>query len=461
MSLFGNASSSGFGSTQPQQPSNPFASSTSNQNKPSLFGSPNTNTNTSQPQQSTGIFGNLGANTQQPQQSTSLFGSAQQAQPQQQGGGLFGTLGQSTQQQPQQGGGLFGGLGQSTQQQQQQQQQQPQQQKSNLFAGFGSNTTTQPQSQPQQQGGGFFGGLGQSTQQQQLGQQQQQQQQQPQGGSFLGQSQQRQSAIWQEGTGQRHKTVQDQIKLVAEKWDPQSATSLFHTYLFNCVDPDTAAFYRPGPEDDETKWEEALRKKPSPGAIPILVKGFEQLGHRLVSQQQHLEILQGRLHEINDGLTILLRKHDLEFTTRAAECRRRHSRLSQKCLMLATKVQVLRNRGYAMDSAEEELRKKLLLLERSVFDPALNGRGEEIWARMVSVRERGRQLQQEFERAGRDLSKEQGQSLDEEVMKRAKKILEDYNSQLSHLTKELEQIQTDFSEWEQSNVRVNGANNGR
>lgn len=219
-----------------------------------------------------------------------------------------------------------------------------------------------------------------------------------------------------------HKTVQDQIKLVAEKWDPQSATSLFHTYLFNCVDPDTAAFYRPGPEDDETKWEEALRKKPSAGAIPILVKGFEQLGHRLVSQQQHLEILQGRLHEINDGLTILLRKHDLEFTTRAAECRRRHLRLSQKCLTLATKVQVLRNRGYAMDSAEEELRKKLLLLERSVFDPALNGRGEEIWARMVSVRERGRQLQQEFERAGRDLSKEQGQSLDEEVMKRAKKV---------------------------------------
>lgn len=75
-----------------------------------------------------------------------------------------------------------------------------------------------------------------------------------------------------------------------------------------------------------------------------------------------------------------------------------------------------------MDSAEEELKKKLLVLEKSVLDPALNGRGEEIWARMVNVRERGRLLQAEFERAGRNLVGEQSQGIDEEVMKRAKKV---------------------------------------
>ena len=75
-----------------------------------------------------------------------------------------------------------------------------------------------------------------------------------------------------------------------------------------------------------------------------------------------------------------------------------------------------------MDSAEEELKKKLLVLEKSVLDPALNGRGEEIWARMVNVQERGRLLQAEFERAGRNLVSEQGQGIDEEVMKRAKKV---------------------------------------
>lgn len=75
-----------------------------------------------------------------------------------------------------------------------------------------------------------------------------------------------------------------------------------------------------------------------------------------------------------------------------------------------------------MDGPEEVLRNQLLLLERSVLDPALNGRSEEIWARMVSVRERGRLLQQEFEKAGGGLSQGQGQALDEEVMRRVKKV---------------------------------------
>ena len=186
------------------------------------------------------------------------------------------------------------------------------------------------------------------------------------------------------------------------------------------------------------------------------------------SQYISLEILRGRLHEINEGLNTLLQKHDLQISIRAAECRRKHQRLARQCLQLASKTQVLRNRGFAMDSAEETLRQKLLGLEKGVRDPALNGRSEEIWARMVSIRERGRQLQREFEKAGRGLQEEQDGQLDEEVMKRAKKvctlslgsclrkqltvrqILEDYSSQLAHLAKELAQMQQDWAEWESS-----------
>lgn len=270
----------------------------------------------------------------------------------------------------------------------------------------------------------------------------------------------------------------DQIEVAFSKWNPQSSTSVFQTYLYNSVPPEKAPFFSPGPQDDEAKWEEALRKKPSPGAVPVLVMGFEQLALRMGKQYQHLLVLQGRLHEINDGLEMLLRKHDLEISTRAAECRRKHLKLSHQCLRLAASVQVLRNRGYAMDSAEEELRKRLLTLERSVFDPALNGRGEEIWARMVNVRERGRQLRREYERAGRNLAEGAAREIDEEVLKRAskvckwclywmererwlivKQILEDYSQQLSHLVKELMQIQKDFAEWEagKSGTSINGS----
>lgn len=210
------------------------------------------------------------------------------------------------------------------------------------------------------------------------------------------------------------------------KWNPESSNTLFQTYLYNFVPPDQAPFYSPGPQDDEGKWEEALRKKPAPGAIPVLVKGFEQLGRRVVLQNSHLQTLQGRLHEIDGGLRDLLKKHDLQISIRAAECKRKHLRLNHQCLLLAAKVQVLRNRGYAMDSAEEELREKMLKLERSVFDPTLNGRGEEIWARMVSLRERSRQLLRESDNLGNSLGQftgqRQGEEIDEEVMKRARKV---------------------------------------
>ena len=265
------------------------------------------------------------------------------------------------------------------------------------------------------------------------------------------------------------------MQLALSKWYPDSPSTLFQTYLYNTVDPDRVPFYRPGSRDDDSKWEEAMRKKPTPGSVPVMIRGFVQLGQRLLQQTQHLDVLQGRLHEINNGLTTLLHKHDLEISVRAAECKRKHLRLSYQCLKLAAKVQVFKNRGYAMDSVEEELREKLLKLERSVSDPALNGRAEEIWARMVSVRERARLLQREFERAGQVVGDEGGGAMDEEVMKRARKvnsnlcsctgfrvtnlhvvpdqILEDYSLQLAHLTKELHQIQKDLAEWEGSGAK--------
>ena len=215
----------------------------------------------------------------------------------------------------------------------------------------------------------------------------------------------------------------DQMELAFLKWHPQSPNTLFQTYLYNAIAPDLAPFYGPTPRDDEAKWEEALRNKPSPDTIPVAVRGFYELGKRAVGQYQHLNILGGRLVEIKEGLALLLRRHDLEFSTRAVECRRRHLRLSRKCLSLAAKTQLLRNRGYALDNSEEELRKKLKALENTVFDPALSGRGEEIWARMVSIRERGRLLERELKQTGQTMEQD-GQGIDEAVMKRCKEVCE-------------------------------------
>jgi len=231
--------------------------------------------------------------------------------------------------------------------------------------------------------------------------------------------------IWSEEDAMpRARTVVEQLQLVQRKWFPRNPQTVFSTYLYNQVDPQTAPFYRPGPADQEEAWEAALQKAPTPGSIPVQLRGFLQLGERVVMQRNHLAVLSGRLHEINNGLTALLRKHELEISSRATAARRRHIALSQRVLALATKTMIARNRGYALDGAEEDLRKRLVGLERTVMDPSLAGREEEIWARMVNVRERGRILEMEMARAGmgNDNDRQNRQEIDEETMKRAKKV---------------------------------------
>lgn len=441
--LFGNTANktpSLFGNTQ--QPATGGSLFGNTQSKPaagtSLFGS-----NTNQQSTGTGLFGSTAQTQQpqQPQQPTSLFGSSQaQSKP---AGGLFGgqqtatqtqpqstgLFGASTQQKP--AGSLFGGGGAT---------QQPQQSGTSLFG-------AQP-AQPQQQQSLLGGGSLFSNQQQQP---QQTQQQQPQLGQTLSQSQLG-SSLWSPGraiTGV-HRTVPAQIEIIKDKWDPTNQTSPFRTYLYNFVGEDQAPFYQPGPEDDATKWEEALKSRPGPGYVPVLVKGFWELGKRAQRQKDFLTMMQTRLHEINQCLTELLSRHDLKISVRIADCRRKHLVLSQRCLSLAAKTQILRNRGYAMDDAEEELKKKLIQLERSVFDPSIIGRAEEIWARMLAIREHSRRLAAEIDKSASSKAANVEDSLDENAIKTAKKILEDYASQIQHLQKELVSIRKELDEAEQT-----------
>lgn len=462
-----------------------------------LFGT-SINTNTQQP--SGGLFGSTGTNNQQNQQ-------------QQGGGGLFGNLGQSTQQtQNQSTGGLFGNLGQSTQNQQQQsgglfgsgapnqpqqtgglfgQSQNTQQQSGGLFGGgLGQNQNNQQQ---QQSGSLFGGGLGQSQNNQQQQQQSglfgglgQSQNNQPQQNGLFGQSSQQNipqlgqgASLWQAAnnavnprmysqfisgseanvvTGE--KSIPDQMQTVLEKWDSGSPNCVFKHYFYNKVDDNMAPYYRPSPNEDPKAWEEALSKKPGPGYIPVLCVGFNQMGERIKLQQRNLSNFNTRLHEINASLTKMMQDHETKTSIRTIDARRKHVVLKQRCLALATKVQVLRNRGYAMAGDEEDLRTKLLALEKNVTDPGLGARGEEIWARMLIVQDRARTLRTDIEKAGTETP----DVLDEDTSRQAKKVgfsilrplhfliimqvLEDYNTQLSHLKGELESIHKEFLDWQ-------------
>jgi nuclear pore complex protein Nup54 len=373
-----------------------------------------------------GLFGQSQQQQQQPQQSNNtgsgLFGSM--APPQNNTGSLFGST------QPQQQQNTSSGLFVQPQQQQQQQQNttsslfgQPQQQQNAGASLFGQPQQQQQQAQQQQpnMSNSLFGASlqpapilnsvqAQSIQQQREGLPQlRQSSAQPFAGSTM--------------SGHREKSVVEQIRILNNKWDPENPECVFQFYFYNSVKPEEAPFYGPSQGEDERKWEEALSKKPSPGAIPVLARGFEQVGERIRQQAAAVTALRTRLHEINNSLSLLKDAHELTVASRITEAKRKHIVFTQRTLALATKVQILRNRGYVMDPQEEDLKKKLIELEKQAFDPVLGGRQEEIWARMSSVRERARILQEETEKLGKTMDKQQnGELLSEEDQKALEKV---------------------------------------
>ncbi|KAK7546215.1 nucleoporin Nup44 [Phyllosticta citricarpa] len=254
------------------------------------------------------------------------------------------------------------------------------------------------------------------------------------------------SSVWQPPPPAHQKSIPEQMKEVITKWDPSQSSSAFQYYFYNQVEPRMVPYYVAPSDEDPKAWEEALSKKPNEGAIPVLGRGFTTVGARLEQQAKAVGALQTRLHEMNNTLDELLRKHDLEVSVRVTEAKRKHVALTKRCLQLAAKAQVLRNRGYAMDPREEELKKTLKALERKVFDPMLNGKQEEIWGKLHGIRMSARRLQEEVERMGRKTKVEE-EPLDEESVKAIKKVLNDFDQQLEHLRKELNSITKEWTEW--------------
>jgi nuclear pore complex protein Nup54 len=214
------------------------------------------------------------------------------------------------------------------------------------------------------------------------------------------------------------RTIPEQIQLLLEKWDTGSPNCVFKHYFYNKVEENMAPYYRPPQNEDPKAWEDALAKKPGSGFIPVLCVGFAQMGERIKLQQRNLANFNARLHEINNSLSSMMQNHETSTSVRAMDARRKHLVLKQRCLALATKVQVLRNRGYAMGGDEEVLRTKLMALEKNVADPGVDARSEEIWARMLIVQQRAKLLKSEIEKSG----SETFDILDEEMSRRAKKV---------------------------------------
>jgi nuclear pore complex protein Nup54 len=237
-------------------------------------------------------------------------------------------------------------------------------------------------------------------------------------------SQQAAQSLWEEGRGLGvYRSVPAQMEIIKDKWDAATTQSPLRTYLYMHVgDEKEALQYRPNPNiEDENKWEEAVANRPGPEWVPLLIRGFGEMSAKAKSQTDAIAKGNMLLHEINTSLDIQIETHNQKVAARLAECRRRQQAASKRTLALAVKVQILRNKGYVMDNAEEELKSRLKKLEREILDPGLDAREQEIWARMLGIRERAKRLKMEMEKISPDKKAEEP-TLDDATIQQAKEV---------------------------------------
>lgn len=209
------------------------------------------------------------------------------------------------------------------------------------------------------------------------------------------------------------KRVADRIQILYANWTASHTDSAFKHYFYNKVPEEQAPFYGPGPADNPKEWDQALQNKPGPGMIPSLASGFDGLAARLKTQRAVIAVFNQKLHEINNCLDAILSKHDLDWSVKMLEARRKHDALRRRTLVLARKTQLVRNRGYALSADEDELRIKLETIERNVQDPAVSARLDELWSRLLFLRQQAQALKEELAKKG--LSEEQVMDSDVEV----------------------------------------------
>ena len=212
--------------------------------------------------------------------------------------------------------------------------------------------------------------------------------------------------------------VTEQIKAITEKWDPDNANSEFRTYLYNKVEEHAVPNYAPQANEDPKEWELALQQKPGPNYIPVLCAGFPAIIARLMLQRRKISEINTMAHSINSSLDAILSRHDLEHSVRALKARRKHAELGKRALILASRVQVLRNRGYALSGDEDDLRQKLVKIEKGLQDPALGARMEELWSRLIVLRGYADSLRAQISKPG--FAEIDG--MDQEIEAKAKKV---------------------------------------
>ncbi|AOA65005.1 Nuclear pore complex FG-nucleoporin component [Komagataella phaffii CBS 7435] len=250
-------------------------------------------------------------------------------------------------------------------------------------------------------------------------------------------------------------TITDQIIKVKNSWDPSSPNCMLKTHFYNKLPSNESLANVQRPQDElPEEWEKAMSNRPTKyNSIPVKAKGFDDLLTRANTQTEHVRQSRIILNTINDNLTDLGEKHDLNTSARLTECKVKYKNLSKKLLRLAIILSVLKSRGYPLSTDEEHLKLEFEKLFNTLNDPAGLGRTNELWGRLSNLRERAKNLsQQQQKESGLLITQEQVQERDLSTTSKVTDVLGKQQQGIQYL---YELIQTDKEKLDKLLEKVN------
>lgn len=195
--------------------------------------------------------------------------------------------------------------------------------------------------------------------------------------------------------------INDQLIKLKEQWDPNSPKCVLKTHLYNKFSEEEMEVLmrqpRPANETPED-WDNAMSNRPGPLYYPVKVTSFSEVAQRIEVQLDHVAKGRVLLNNINDELTQLLSKHDLDNTTRIMKAKVRHTKLARRLLRLATILAVLKLKGYPLLPEEEEISKQFQALNAKITDPnAPVGKLSDLYARLAILKGRSEELSSQLD----------------------------------------------------------------
>jgi len=145
---------------------------------------------------------------------------------------------------------------------------------------------------------------------------------------------------------------------ILASYTPGNSKFRFQTVMYIQAQPTQIAQYQKPPELTTEQWERAIRDKPEPDCVPVVIKGFDQLKHRVDNFEAGKKSTEVMLSKIKQKIAKMKQDHEAHISN-IAEAKKRQFALSHRLLKLLRQLAKLRAKNTPLSPEEAMIERRL------------------------------------------------------------------------------------------------------